>query len=186
MDTAVDVGVPDVDEPSTSQNEEKDGLNKDPIYSFFSSVVGNKKVMICNCCKKEISRVELDRKILEMIAVGNYPFSIVQEEGFLRLVNYLNPQANLKSDKFYRDKMHATYDAVVKKVMDLISTAEHLSFTTDIWTNKAKTESLISLTAHYIDFINKTRPKVILAAKSMVSDHTGEEIKRILEEIVLF
>ncbi|KAG8176816.1 hypothetical protein JTE90_003444 [Oedothorax gibbosus] len=127
---------------------------------------------------------ELDRKILEMIAVGNYPFSIVQE-GFLRLVN-LNPQANLKSDKFYRDKLHATYDAVVKKVMDLISTAEHLSFTTDIWTNKAKTESLISLTAHYIDFINKTRPKVILAAKPMVSDHTGEEIKRILEEIVLF
>ncbi|KAG8175956.1 hypothetical protein JTE90_026939 [Oedothorax gibbosus] len=110
---------------------------------------------------------ELDRKVLEMIAMRNYPFSIVHEGGFLCLVQYLNAQVNLKSHKLYRDKLHSTYDAVVRKVMDLISTAEHLSFTTDIWTNKAKTESLISLTAHYIDFVSKTTPKIILAAKHM-------------------
>jgi len=119
---------------------------------------------------------ELDKRVLEMIAIGNYPFTIVQELGFQRVVECLNPQATLKSEKFYRDKLNPTYESLCEKVKEIVSVAKSISFTTDIWTNKAKSESLISFTAHYVDFSTGSRPKIILAAQPLHSDHTGEVI----------
>jgi len=51
-----------------------------------------------------------------MIAIGNYPFTIVNEMGFRRVVKQLEPMASLKSDKYYRNQLEPTYEAVVTKM----------------------------------------------------------------------
>jgi len=139
---------------------------------------------------KEKRSVALDRAVLEMIAIGNYPFTIVNEIGFRRVVKKLEPRASLKraslkSDKYYRTQLEPTYAAVVTKMKQKITNASYISFTSDAWANKCNTASLLSITAHYVDFSTGSRPKVILAAVPLESDHTAEHFSSVIVEEVL-
>lgn len=128
--------------------------------------------------------IRLDNIVMEMIAIGNYPFTVVKEMGFNRLVNYLNPRAVLKSDKFYREKLLPTYEGVKNKIRILIDNAQYLSFTSDVWTNKASTTSLLSLTGHYINPEKGTRLKLVLAAAPLAENHTSGYLKDVLLKII--
>ncbi|XP_075150948.1 zinc finger BED domain-containing protein 4-like [Haematobia irritans] len=95
----------------------------------------------------------IDKCIMDLILVDMLPFNAVQGAAFQRL-NFNDPliktRYKVKSEKFFRDLMHVTYDNVKKKIMDKVSKAKWISFTTDIWTSTGKTCSLLSFTAHFI------------------------------------
>ncbi|XP_075167887.1 zinc finger BED domain-containing protein 4-like [Haematobia irritans] len=88
----------------------------------------------------------------------------------------------VKSEKFFRDLMHVTYDNVKKKIMDKVSKAKWISFTTDIWTSTGKTCSLWSFTAHLIS--EGKKEKVILGAADMSKNHKASYIFEKLSEII--
>ncbi|CAH0555153.1 unnamed protein product [Brassicogethes aeneus] len=127
---------------------------------------------------------KLDKLVLEMIAMGNYPFTIANETGFLRVINFLEPRAALKSDKYYREQLDPTYGAVKDKIKEIIKAAQFISFTTDVWTNKSSTTSLMSLKSHYVVPEKMTRLKVILAATPLHDNHTSEYLKGKLQNII--
>jgi len=134
---------------------------------------------------KDPRSVAFDKVVMQMIAVGNYPFSIVNETGFRRLVRQLEPRAVLKSDKYYQTLLDPTYVAVCKKIKEVIKEAAYISFTSDGWANKCNTASLMSVTAHYVDFSRGTRPKIILSAVPLEDDHTADYLSGVLTEEVL-
>ncbi|XP_056100506.1 zinc finger BED domain-containing protein 4-like [Rhinichthys klamathensis goyatoka] len=119
----------------------------------------------------------LDRMITEMIATDNQPFTMVQNKGFQRLMATAEPRYTLKSEKFYRTEMFPSiHNSIVEKVKALLkpeNAGYNLAFTTDCWSGT--TESLMSLTCHYIDD-QWIRRQVILNTKAMIGSHTGEYI----------
>uniref|UniRef100_A0A3P8RUH3 BED-type domain-containing protein n=1 Tax=Amphiprion percula TaxID=161767 RepID=A0A3P8RUH3_AMPPE len=120
----------------------------------------------------------MDKLILEMIATDNQPFSMVSDVGFKRLMAAAEPRYSLKSEKYYRtEKLQEVYHKVVDKIKAMIqpeNAGYSLSFTTDCWSGA--TESLMSLTCHFIDS-EWTRKQVVLNTRVMQGSHTGEYLK---------
>lgn len=87
-----------------------------------------------------------------MFATDLQPFSIVEDPGFIRVVKFLAPQFTLKSRKQYaEEELPKLYAEVKQRVQEIISNVKFLSLTTDGWTSKANTHSLLSLTGHFLD-----------------------------------
>uniref|UniRef100_UPI00358DF1F0 zinc finger BED domain-containing protein 4-like n=1 Tax=Myxine glutinosa TaxID=7769 RepID=UPI00358DF1F0 len=126
-----------------------------------------------------------DRLILEMIATDVQPFAMVSNVGFQRLMSAVEPKYILKSENFYRTEMlNYVHQKVVEKIKGLISkenAGDSISFTTDCWSGF--TETLMSLTAHFIDS-NWKRVQVVLNVKEMSDSHTGDYIGCMFVEIL--
>nr|XP_039247688.1 zinc finger BED domain-containing protein 4-like [Styela clava] len=126
----------------------------------------------------------MDKLIIEMIATDNQPFTIVSDIGFQRLLNVAEPRYKLKTEKFYRtESLPEIHQKVVAKMKLMLTHDEagNISFTTDCWSGT--TESLMSLTAHYIDK-NWERKQVLLNVKAMQGSHTGEYIAETFDEML--
>lgn len=106
------------------------------------------------------------------------PFTTVSDVGFQRVMAAAEPQYELKTEKFYRTaKLNEIHDKVVLKIKALIKPENAgfpLSFTTDCWSGS--TESLMSLTCHFIDK-EGLRKQVVLNTKVMQGSHTGDYIR---------
>ena len=96
--------------------------------------------------------VDITRLILEMIALDDLPFYFVENVGLRCLMAHMDQRYQVPSAKYFRTQLlPSTYGAVKQKVQQKISGAAHVSFTTDTWSTPQCTDSLISLTAHWID-----------------------------------
>ncbi|XP_055904691.1 zinc finger BED domain-containing protein 4-like [Eupeodes corollae] len=123
---------------------------------------------------------------MDLIIVDMLPYNLVEGDAFRRL-NLADPDTlfryRKKSEKYFRTTlMPATYFKVKEKVILLLEKAEWVSLTTDIWSNPAKTCSLLSYTAHFIQATK--RQKVILAASALEDNHTGKHISETLINII--
>ncbi|KAM8934218.1 zinc finger BED domain-containing protein 4-like [Pelodytes ibericus] len=120
----------------------------------------------------------LDRAITEMMVTDNQPFTMVSDSGFKRLMSIVEPRYTLKNEKFYRTEMLLKiHQKVIQKVKTMLqpeNAGNSLSFTTDCWSGS--TESLMSLTCHFIDN-GWTKRQLVLNTKVMQGSHTGEYIK---------
>ena len=93
---------------------------------------------------------EISKRIGEMIALDNEPFTIVGHTGLIRLMKLVELHYQLPSDKYFSETLiPEMYHKVCSKVKDGITSASHVSITTDVWSSVAQ-DSYISLTCHYI------------------------------------
>jgi hypothetical protein len=76
-----------------------------------------------------------------MIATDMQPFSIVNDLGFRRLIQKLNPRYKLPSKRHLKEKLLPEIYAIKKQMLinDLIET--HVSLRTDIWKSNYTTNS---------------------------------------------
>lgn len=123
---------------------------------------------------------------MDFIIVDMLPYSIVEGEGFKRL-NIGDPQSTrrykVKSEKYYRTTlMPATYDKVMRHVINPLQEASWISFTTDGWSNPTKSCLLLSFTAHFIH--PAVQRKVILSAMVLEQDHDGNYLASKLREAI--
>lgn len=128
----------------------------------------------------------IDKAIMDMIVVDMLPFSVVEGEAFKRL-NFADPAGircyNLKSEKFYRTSLlEETYEKVSENVKDLLSKADWVSFTTDVWSNPTKSCSLLNFTGHFVH--DACLRKVILSVAVLEKDHTGAYLASKLREAI--
>jgi len=74
------------------------------------------------------------------------------------------PRYTLPSSKYFRTTLlPELYDAVSAAVTSVLDTPQHISFTTDGWTTAQCTDSLLGITAHWIDESWKQQSAVIAA-----------------------
>lgn len=123
---------------------------------------------------------KVDLAIVEMIATDNHPFTVVSGVGFKRLVALLEPRYSLKTEKYYRtdlfEDVHTKVENKIKEMVTLENAGPYLAFTTDCWSGD--TESLMSLTCHFIDS-DWERKQIVLNVKAMHGSHTGEYISEV-------
>ncbi|KAJ4943140.1 hypothetical protein JOQ06_005645 [Pogonophryne albipinna] len=127
---------------------------------------------------------EITRCIGEYMAKDLRPFSVVDNGGFRRLVNTLEPKYAIPSRPYFsRTVLPALYKETKAKVTQSLKEAEGISITTDGWTSRA-TQSYITVTAHVMtsewemkSFVLQTRP--------LFTSHTGLNIAEVLKSAVL-
>lgn len=85
-----------------------------------------------------------------MIAEDLQPLSVVENRGFRKLVNLLDPQYVLPSRRTIGRKLIPELFESTKSIFSShLSEAKNVSITTDIWTSM-NTDSFITMTAHFL------------------------------------
>jgi len=86
--------------------------------------------------------LRLHRAVAEMIALDDQPFSVVDNVGFRRLMQLVEPRYTLPSDTYLRQTaMPDLYKHMCDKVVDVIRDTQSVSFRTNTWTTSMLSES---------------------------------------------
>jgi len=128
--------------------------------------------------------MKIHRLIAQMIAVDNQPFSIVNNEGFRALMRVVEPRYKLPSESYLRQvAVPEMCRALKTKVAAVIEGVQHISLTTDTWTSSICSESLMSLTGHWLDN-DFTRRSAILQTSHLPGPHTATDIQTKFKDVV--
>ena len=122
-----------------------------------------------------IKKKELDDLVVRMIVEDLQPLSVVEDKGFKKLVNGLNPRYDLPSRReIGRTLLPSIYNREIERARQELDKVKHISLKTDIWTSR-QTKAFITVTAHYIspEWILKS---VVLDTVQMVKSHTADNI----------
>ncbi|VDL71081.1 unnamed protein product [Nippostrongylus brasiliensis] len=126
---------------------------------------------------EELLTTKAERALMQFICCSTLPISIVESEGLRNFVSVICPRFNIKSRTFYTlSVLNSLYQEYKCKVIDMLSTATSISFTTDYWSSEDNKHSLQSLTAHFVDSSMCPRFAVIAAA-SIKGRHTADNLK---------
>ena len=121
---------------------------------------------------------------MEMIAMDNQPFSVVEGFGFVRLLRVLEPRYHLPSRKYFVDKvLPLVHDDVKTLVKTETARMSHFSFTTDAWSASCGGCSLLSLTAHWLteEFVKKSD---VPHVQPLEESHTGEYLAQVYKKML--
>ena len=113
-----------------------------------------------------------------MVALDYQPISIVEDVGFKRLVNTLEPKYNFPNWKYVTETiLHKIYTGIKEELHKLVHApgVEYYSFTTDVWSTNVASHSRLSLTSHWIDE-NFQKVSAVLSVEELQASHTGSNI----------
>ena len=162
--------------PKKSKNNEK--TSEEPCTSKQMSLDIFSKQQYCS----EARASTITERIVNMIAIDRKPTRMVEGEGFLKLMDYLEPDYKVPSRKFITGVIHKKHEATKEKLQDKLETeASSIALTTDICTSSA-TEAYITASAYYIS----TEWKMISCVSEtpdMPERHTRQNIADKLMEI---
>ena len=112
-----------------------------------------------------------------MVAIDCHPLSVVEDVGFRRVLDALEPRYTFPSCKYYTDTViPKIFSGMKDEIGKLINSEEgSISFTTDIWSCSVNDISLLSLTAHWMNN-SFEKQSAVLHTQSLEMAHTGEYI----------
>ena len=165
------------------KQQEKEKANKPSTITSkqLSLEEVQEKVRIWDINDARAQRVH--RLVIEMIALDNQPFSVIEDPGFVRLLRVLEPRYVIPSRKYLVDKVLPTvHSDVTSWVKNEIETVSYFSFTTDAWSATAGNASLLSLTAHWLtdNFLKKS---AVLHVQPSEDSHTGEYLAEVYKKM---
>jgi len=92
----------------------------------------------------------------------------------------------LPSLRYFTDKVVSGIANTINcKLAELVEDVPHFSLTTDIWSTSLTNQSLISLTAHWIES-SFVRRLAVLHVKHLKGSHSGEKICESIESMIKF
>ncbi|CAG8617367.1 17179_t:CDS:2 [Funneliformis caledonium] len=129
---------------------------------------------------KEPKQQELRYAVADWVVTDGFPFSVVQGQGFKRMINKVNPEfispcyATLKRD------IGCGYKIAIELMKDHIKkTCTYASITADLWTSRAKT-GYIGITCHWLTQEMKLYD-ILVCVEQISYPHTGNMLKAIRE-----
>lgn len=102
------------------------------------------------------------KELAGMIALHEYPLSIVDHIGFRRYSNALQPLFKLVSRNTIKNDIIKLYESERSKQIKLLAkNRSRIAITTDMWTASNQNKGYMSVTAHYIDDAWTLQNKII-------------------------
>nr|XP_033938439.1 uncharacterized protein LOC117446386 [Pseudochaenichthys georgianus] len=119
------------------------------------------------------------------MALDDQPFSLVEDKGFSRLVNHLEPRFIIPSRRHFSDEcLPAKYNEIATLLHTLIyNDIRDISFTTDIWTSDVSPVSMLGLTAQWLDKDYKLY-RAVLHSQELPGSHTANMIREAFEAML--
>jgi hypothetical protein len=124
---------------------------------------------------------EITNKLLFMIAKDTMPYQTVEKEGFKTFVKAIAPLYKLPCRKTTTTLMEEKYEVLSSLIKAQLSTTEHLSLTTDVWTDPLNVKSFLGITAHFL--LNKQHKSVTIGVTELDERHTSEYLEKWLVSI---
>ena len=124
---------------------------------------------------------EITDSLIYFICKDTQPFTVVTGRGFKRFVKTLAPLYKLPGRNTVKDKICMKYEVMSEQFKSRLKTVEHITLTTDIWTETMNTKSFLGVTAHFIQGNEKN--SAALGITELCNAHTGEYIASELKDL---
>ena len=147
--------------------------------SIKECLSGYKKYNSDSPCAKELTKA-----VGYFIAKDLMPTSVVQGDGFHKLLEKLEPRYQLPSWKTLSDRVISTMYNSVKdsKVLPWLKEAKYISLTSDCWTSRVN-QGYISSTAHFLKVKSDWQfEHFVLESKELPGSHTVEHLAESIKE----
>ncbi|GBP87242.1 Zinc finger BED domain-containing protein 4 [Eumeta japonica] len=179
------------------KNLEKETLrelsqNREPVASTSSSQSNAMKIQqtlfesFTSTTKwdtTDLRAKEIHKVVAEMIALDNQPISMLENNGFQRLMNILKSKYQIPSRKYMNEVViPEVYTKVKNAVRAEIAKAKAISITTDIWTCTNNLLAFLSYTAHWLDEEFGLQHRV-LQMSHFRGPHTADNIRSVLSDL---
>ena len=100
--------------------------------------------------KESTRRRKIDEALVNMLAIDLQPASIVEDTGFLKFLQVVDPRYHPPSRRtIMRSLLPAQHQEIEQRLKDRLAVANFCALTTDLWTSRA-TEGYITLTCHFL------------------------------------
>ncbi|KAL7841202.1 hypothetical protein SRHO_G00248930 [Serrasalmus rhombeus] len=133
--------------------------------------------------QSSVRATAITRDIGVFIAADMRPFSVVENQGFRRLLHTLEPKYTIPSrTHFTRTVIPNLYEESKSKIGQILKDAASIAIPTDGWTSRG-TQSYITITAHTINSDWKME-SVVLQTRPLFESHTGANIAGVLQTAV--
>lgn len=129
------------------------------------------------------SKKNLDNNLMLLFYKDFQPFSIVEDYGFRKFVNSLNPSYEIPSRKTISNTLlEANYEEIYNLCKRLITdeTIMAVTLTTDSWTSR-NTENFLAVTCHFITEEFELR-NVLLECSTYAESHTSKNLAKELKK----
>ena len=127
---------------------------------------------------------ELTKAVGYFIVKDLIPTSVVQGDGFHKLLEKLDPRYQLPSRKTLSDRVIPTMYNNIKdtKVLPDLSDAKYVAITSDCWTSRVN-QSYISVTTHFVKTKSDWKfERFVLESKELPGSHTAEHLAEAIKE----
>ncbi|XP_023694531.2 zinc finger BED domain-containing protein 4-like isoform X2 [Paramormyrops kingsleyae] len=128
---------------------------------------------------------KITEKVLEFIVLDDQPLSVVDNVGFRRLMEYLEPRYSLPSQKYISETaLPEQYSRVMTLIEEQVKDAQSMSFTADIWSSAVCPMSLLSVTVHWVNPQSYDFQNVVLQVKGLCGSQTSTSISTVIREML--
>jgi hypothetical protein len=108
------------------------------------------------------------------------PAKLVDSPALRKWAAYLNKEVRLPSRRTFMRRLKDWADEGRAKVMEVLSEADHVATTSDLWT--AHNRSFIGITAHWMD-ASLQRTTAVLCCKELNVKHTFDVVARAMWDV---
>jgi hypothetical protein len=117
---------------------------------------------------------EITKRIAQFVAMDLRPISIVEGQGFSRLINYIEPGYQIPSRPHLTNICRNLYDSAKIRLLAQINSRPYVSSSTDIWTSRTQ-QAYLTVTVHFLteEWIMESN---VLLTREIPEKHTGINI----------
>ncbi|XP_051811807.1 zinc finger BED domain-containing protein 4-like [Acanthochromis polyacanthus] len=123
-----------------------------------------------------------DERIVNMIIKDCQPLSIVEDEGYRELMEFIMPSYVLPTRKTLKIMIGQKYEEKKEKVKKELESAAAVSLTADMWTS-IDMEAYLAVTCHYIHSETHTMSTSVLGVEHFPQLHTAENLAQAKQKI---
>uniref|UniRef100_A0A3B5A3U7 BED-type domain-containing protein n=1 Tax=Stegastes partitus TaxID=144197 RepID=A0A3B5A3U7_9TELE len=125
---------------------------------------------------------ELTDSILNMMVTDMRPLSMVEDEGFQKMISTFNPKYALPSRAHFAKMMEKKYEDIKGKLKNTLTEIDGIALTTDIWTSVAA-EAYLGVTCHFLgeDWGMKSHS---LTTMPLEERHSAENIADGIKDVI--
>ncbi|XP_042343871.1 E3 SUMO-protein ligase ZBED1-like [Plectropomus leopardus] len=117
-----------------------------------------------------------------MIVTDMRPLSMVEDEGFQKMISAFNPNYALPSRTYFMKMMEKKYEDIKGKLKNMLKETDSIALTADIWTSVA-TEAYLGVTCHFLgeDWGMESHS---LTTMPLEERHTAANIVEWIEDVI--
>ncbi|KAM9364903.1 E3 SUMO-protein ligase ZBED1-like [Pholidichthys leucotaenia] len=124
----------------------------------------------------------IDEALVDMLIKDTQPYSIVEDQGFRKLVEALNPNYVLPRRKALKAMVEARHKVTMEKAKTCLQQTSAVSITCNMWTS-INTDACLAITCHFVDDSSHL-DSVVLGVLHLPQDHTAENLATVITSLL--
>ncbi|XP_029345286.1 zinc finger BED domain-containing protein 1 isoform X2 [Acyrthosiphon pisum] len=122
--------------------------------------------------------------LVYMVAKDNLPLSITEKQGFQFFMQKAVPMYKVPCRKTLTKMVKSKYEVLSTLIKSKLSLVDHLTLTSNIWTDTLNTTSFLSMTVHFLSLNKVTLESVTIGVLELSASLTAENISTWFEYIL--